>query len=131
MVEITNIGGDQTIIRDEAITVVIGGSADDPTPFTKIHGSFGPGVVQTNESAVALVDRLAIPLVKLTRPNDTPVWVKAAAVATIRPPLSTELLDPPRLVRSVVMISGFHQALREDVATASRLLGITGNSVST
>jgi hypothetical protein len=130
MVDITNITGDHLTIRDEAITVITGGSADDPTPFTQIRGAFGPGIVQTKEPGAALVARLASPLVKLTRPNDTPVWVKASAVASVRPPLSTELLDPPRRVRSVIMMGGFHQSLREDVATASRLLGIAGAPAS-
>jgi hypothetical protein len=126
MVDITNVAGDQTIIRDDAITVITGGSPDDPTPFTVIHGSFGPGVLQTKEPAAALVARLASPLVQLTRPNNSPVWVKASAVTTIRPPLDTEMAVPPRLARSVIMVGGFHQALREDVATASRMLGIPG-----
>jgi hypothetical protein len=131
MVEITNVAGDQASIRDDAITVITGGSPEDPTPFTIVHGSFGPGVLQTREPAAALAARLASPLVQLTRPNNAPVWVKASAVTTLRPPLDTEVTVPPRLARSIIMIGGFHQALREDVATATRLLGITGNPAST
>ena len=130
MVEITDIKGDRTFIRDDTITVVIAGSADDPRPFTKVHGSFGSGIEQTKEAAAALVSRLATRLVKLSRPNDTPVWVNAAAVTTLRPPLDIELLTAPRLVRSVIMIGDFYHSLREDVATASRLLGIGGRPAS-
>lgn len=127
MVDITNVDGVQVNIRDDAINVVSGPYPFDGSPITYVRGSFGAGVLQTQEPAAALVARLRpAPLVQLTRPNDTPVWVKASAVTLIRHPLDTELVELPNLVRSVVMIGGFHQALREDVATATRLLQMPG-----
>jgi hypothetical protein len=133
MVDIKNVDGVRAEIPDDAINVISGPYPFDGTPVTYVRGSFGPGAFQTAEPAASLVGRLkpAAPLVQLTRPNDTPVWVKAKAVTMIRHPLDTELVDPPNLVRSVIMVGAFHQALREDVATATKLLSSAGLNVAT
>jgi hypothetical protein len=135
MVDVTTSDGMKADIRDEAITVITG-----PYPWEKgakgcyIRGSFGPGAFMANESGAHLVARLKLakPLVQLTRPNDTPVWVKASAVTMIRYPFDTELPDPGSdiIVKSVIMVGDFHQALRESVTTAHDLLMGAGLNIA-
>ena len=81
------------------------------------------GVLVTAENAAALVARLGVdpPLVKLTRPDASPVWVKASAVSEIRPPLATER-QAGGAVRAVVVIGDLHQAVREEVQIAMSIL---------
>jgi hypothetical protein len=43
----------------------------------------------------------------------------------LRFPLDTEIPSPPNVVRSVIMVGGFHQALQEDIATLRRILAQT------
>jgi hypothetical protein len=133
VVEITNIDGIKTFIRDDAITVISGPYPHDPDYCSYVRGAFGPGPLITAEDALHLADRLALarPLTLLTRPNNTPVWINASAVTIVRFPFDTELADPPSLVQSVVMVGSFHQALREDVATAHRILLANGLNVAT
>jgi hypothetical protein len=80
-------------------------------------------VLLTAESAAALVARLGVnpTLAKFTRPDSTPVWVKRSAVSAIRPPLPTER-PKGGLVNAVLVIGDLHQAVREDVRTATGIL---------
>lgn len=134
MVDVTNVNGLQADIKDESITVISGPYPWEAGEFCYMRGSFGPGTFVANEEASHLVGRLRLakPLVQLTRPNDTPVWVQANAVTMIRYPMDTELPDPGSsiVVKSVIIVGGFHQALRETVADAHRLLGAGGLNVA-
>ena len=135
MVDVVSVGGQHADIRDESITVVTG-----PYPWeagahlSYIRGSFAPNVFICNETAPQLVARLTLdkPLVQLTRPNDTPVWVKASAVSMIRYPLDTELPDPGSntVVKSVIIVGGFHQALKQSVTEVHDLLLGSGLNVA-
>jgi hypothetical protein len=60
-------------------------------------------------------------LVKLTRPDASPVWLKASAVTEIRPPSATEQ-QAGGAVKAVVVIGDLHQAVREELQTAMRIL---------
>ena len=60
-------------------------------------------------------------MAKLTRPDASPVWIKASAVSEIRPPLATER-QAGGAVKAVVVIGDLHQAVREDVQTAMSIL---------
>jgi hypothetical protein len=127
MVDVTSVDGQHAEIRDESITVITG-----PYPWeasaqlSYIRGSFAPSAFVCNEPAPHLISRLKLekPLVQLMRPNSTPVWVKASAVSTIRYPLDTELPDPgsDTVVKCVIIVGGFHQALRQSVAEVHDLL---------
>ena len=94
-----------------------------------VHG-VDRGVLVTTEDAAALVARLGVdpPLVKLTRPDSTPVWVKGPAVTAIRPPLATES-QGRGVVKAVVMIGDLHQAVREDVKAAASILSAPAANV--
>jgi hypothetical protein len=134
MVDVTTTSGVRATIRDEAIAVITGPYPDDDGMCTYIRGSFGPGAFQAQGDPASLVARLVLakPLTQLTRPTGDPVWVKASAVNMVRYPMDTELPDPgsPYIVRSVIMIGNWHQAIQEDVQTARQLLIANGLDIA-
>lgn len=124
MIVLRALDGTEVSADENAITLVAGPYPHDLGPHTYIHG-VERGVLVTSEDAAALVARVRTdpPLAKLTRPNSTPVWIKRSAVIEIRRPLAPE--QQPG-VKAVVIIGDLHQAVREDVATASRILSSPG-----
>jgi len=122
MVDIVAATGTTVTVPDEAINVVSGPYHSDSGTKSYVRGNFGPGALESKENASHLVGRLQVTLAMLTRPNGTPVWVKTRAIAILRYPLDTEIQDPPNLVRSVIIVGGFLQALQEDVATVRQIM---------
>jgi hypothetical protein len=122
MIAIRALDGTEVVINQDAVTLVVGPYPHDVGPHTYVHG-VERGVLVTAEKAAALVIRLGVdpPLVKLTRPDASPVWVKASAVSVIRPPLATEQ-QAAGAVKAVVVIGDLHQAVREDVQSATSIL---------
>jgi hypothetical protein len=134
MVDVITTTGVKATIRDEAIAVVTGPYPYDHGMCTYIRGSFGPGAFQAQGNPSSLVGRLVLakPLTQLTRPTGDPVWVKASAVNMVRYPMDTELPDPGStfIVRAVIMIGSFHQAIQEDVPTARNKLLADGLDIA-
>jgi hypothetical protein len=122
MVDITTVGGGTVSVVDSSINVVSGPYESYPGIKSYVRGSFAPGAIESTEDAAHIVGRLQVPLAKLTRPNGTAVWVKISAITMVRYPLDTEIPAHPNLVRSVIMVGGFHQALQEDVDTIRHLM---------
>ena len=122
MIAIRALDGTEVVVDGNAVTLVVGPYPHDLGPHTYVHG-IDRGVLVTAEDAAALVARLGTdpPLAKLTRPDASPVWVKASAVSAIRPPLATEQ-QAGGAVKAVVVIGDLHQAVREDVRTAMSIL---------
>jgi hypothetical protein len=122
MIAIRALDGTEIVVNQDAVTLVAGPYPHDLGPHTYVHG-VERGVLVTAEDAAALVARLGIdpPLVKLTRPDASPVWVRASAVSEIRPPLATEH-QAAGAVKAVIVIGDLHQAVREDVQTAMSTL---------
>ena len=122
MIAIRALDGTEVAVNEDAVTLVAGPYPHDLGPHTYVHG-VERGVLVTAEDAAALTARLRIdpPLVKLTRPDASPVWVRRSAVSEIRPPLATER-PAGGAVKAVVLIGDLHQAVREDVQTATRIL---------
>jgi len=122
MIAIRALDGTEVAVNENAVTLVAGPYPHDLGPHTYVHG-VDRGVLVTVEDAAALVARLGVdpPLAKLTRPDASPVWVQGSAVSEIRPPLATEQ-QAAGAVRAVVVIGDLHQAVREDVQTAMRIL---------
>jgi len=118
MIAIRALDGTEVAVNENAVTLVAGPYPHDLGPHTYVHG-VERGALVTAEDAAALVGRLRVdpPLVKLTRPDASPVWIKAAAVSAIRPPMATEQ-QAGGAVRAVVVIGDLHQAVREDVQAA-------------
>jgi len=122
MVDIVAAAGITVTVPDEAINVVSGPYPSDSRTKSYVRGNFGPGTLESKEDASHLVGRLRVMLAMLTRPNGTPVWVKTGAIAILRYPLDTEIQGPPNLVRSVIVVGGFLQAIQEDLATVRQIM---------
>jgi hypothetical protein len=122
MVDIVAATGTTVTVPDEAINVVSGPYHSDSGTKSYVRGNFGPGALESKEDASHLVGRLQVTLAMLTRPNGTPVWVKTRAIVILRYPLDTEIQGPPNLVRSVIVVGGFLQALQEDIVTVRQIM---------
>ena len=122
MIAIRALDRTEVVVDENAVTLVVGPYPHDLGPHTYVHG-INRGVLVTAEDAAALVARLGTdpPLAKLTRPDASPVWVKASAVSAIRPPLATEQ-QAGGAVKAVIVIGDLHQAVREDVQAAMSTL---------
>ena len=118
MIAIRALDGTEVAVNENAVSLVAGPYPHDLGPHTYVH-VVERGALVTAEDAAALVGRLGVdpPLVKLTRPDASPVWIKAAAVSAIRPPTATEQ-QAGGAIRAVVVIGDLHQAVREDVQAA-------------
>jgi hypothetical protein len=122
MIAIRALDGTEVVVNDDAVTLVAGPYPHDLGRHTYVHG-VDRGVLVTAEDAAALVARLGgdRPLVKLTRPDATPVWIKGSSVSEIRPPLAMEQ-QAAGAVKAVVVIGDLHQAVCEDMQTAMSIL---------
>jgi hypothetical protein len=129
MIVIRALDGIAVDVDENAVTLVSGPYPHDVGPHTYVHG-VDRGVLVTGEGAAALAVRLGVnpPLAKLTRPNRTPVWIKGSAVTTLRAPLPTERQGPGD-VNAIVILGDLHQAVREDLSTAERVLNAHGAQV--
>jgi hypothetical protein len=122
MIAVRALDGTDVVVNEDAVTLVVGPYPHDVGPHTYVHG-VDRGVLATTEDAAALAGRLGVdpPLVKLTRPDGSPVWIKKSAVTAIRPPLPTEQ-QVAGAVKAVVVVGALHQAVREDAPTAESML---------
>jgi hypothetical protein len=129
MIAVRALDGTEVVVNEDDVTLVAGPYPHDLGPHTYVHG-VDRGLLVTTEDAAALVARLRVdpPLVKLTRPDRSPVWVKKSAVSTIRPPMAMEQ-QRGGAVKAVVLLGDLHQAVREDVQTAMRILDPSAASV--
>ena len=127
MIAIRALNGTEIEVNQDAITLIAGPYPHDVGPHTYVHG-VDRGVLVTAEDAGVLVARLGVPFAKLTRPNSTPVWVKASAVQEIRAPLPTEQ-QLGGVVKAVLVVGDLHQAVREDVAAAAAALKVRAADV--
>ena len=116
---------DLQLITAQSVYMIAGPLPHDVGPHTYVFTGYGTQVLTENPEA--LIDRLQFlpPLVKLTRPNDTPVWIKGAAVTEIRAPLPAES-QPGGRVNAVLVIRSLHQAVHEDVPTARATINAHG-----
>ena len=120
----------QDIDGDEnAVELIAGPYPRDVGPHTYVYG-LTQTVLVTAERPEALVARLGVkePLTKLTRPDRSPVWVKGAAVTSVRAPLSTEQQGPGE-VNAVLQVGSHHQSVREDLPTARGIIDTHGGNV--
>ena len=103
---------------DENAVILVAGAGDTGT-HTMVHG-IDRGALMTAEEPAALVARLAVnpPLARLARPDMTPVWIKGAAVTSIRAPSATEQ-QAHAAVNAVVILAGF--GLQQACMRVSRL----------
>ena len=114
MTDITALDGTVLHIDDNSVTIVSGPLPHDPNRSC-VTGP-APAVIETAEDAAHLVGRLhpKVALVKLTRPNNTAVWIKGAAVTLVEAP-NPDDIPPGEHVGAVLYIGGHHQAVVEDI----------------
>jgi hypothetical protein len=129
MIVVRAIDGTEVDVDENAVTLIAGPYPHDLGPHTYVHG-VERGVLVTTEDAAALVVRLGVdpPLMKLTRPDSTPVWIKRSAVTEIRSPLATER-QGRAMVKAVLTIGDLHQAVRESVKAAQLAVNPPGAAV--
>jgi hypothetical protein len=129
MIVVRALDGTDVSVDENAITLIAGPYPHDVGPHTYIHG-IDRGVLVTAEDTAALVARLGVPppLVRLTRPDLTPVWLKGSAVTGIRAPLATER-QAPGSVNAVVIVGGLHQAVHETIEAARAIVNTLGGTV--
>lgn len=107
MAMLTTVSGDEAAFDPDNVAVVTpndeGGAA--------VYG-ISKGAVMITENPAAFIARLGIAtkLAKLTRPDGSPVWIKGAAVSSLRAPLRDEY--PPE-AHAVIVTGPLTQAVRE------------------
>jgi hypothetical protein len=118
MSTIATIDGTVHHIDDDSIVLITGPYPSDPPTRSYVTGP-APAALPVNEDAAALVGRLhpKTPLGNLTRPNNTPVWFKGAAVSLVRPPVPSDIV-PGETVGAVLYVAAHHQAVIESVSAA-------------
>jgi hypothetical protein len=122
MVAITTLSGDVVELGDDMVEIVAGAYPGDVGPHTYVYGATRVALI-TAEAPQLLLGRLKKKeqFAVLTRPNGTPVWIRGPAVTALRAPLWTEI-PYPGMVNAVVLVSQFHQPVREDIPTAGQIL---------
>jgi len=129
MIVIRTTDGQYIDIDEAAILLIAGPYPHDVGPHTYVYGA-SSAVLVTAERADLLVARLGIkpPLAKLTRPDSSAVWVKGAAVTSLRTPLPVEEQAPGE-VKAVLEVGPRHQSVREDLSTTRRIINAHGGNV--
>jgi TIR domain len=115
LLTIKALDGHEVDVDENAIVLVAGPYPHDVGPLSYVHG-VARGVLVSPESPDALVARLGVnpPLAKLTRPDLTPVWVKASAVTSLRTPLAAEQQEK---ANTIVQVGPISQSVHEDLST--------------
>lgn len=126
MVQVTTVDGHVIYTSDDAISIITGPYPFDVGPHTYVYG-ITRAVIVTAEAPQALVARLRpeMPLVLLTRPNDTPIWLKAAAVTSVQVPLST---DNPA-ANAMLSVGSFHPQVKETVEQVRAAVNVAGGDI--
>jgi hypothetical protein len=129
VIVIRNLDGQEIDANETAIVLIAGPRPHDVGPHTYVYGVTQAPLV-TAERPDALVARLGVtpPLAKLTRPDLTPVWVKGAAVTTVRGPIPDEQQGSGE-VNSVLQFGSHSQSLLEDLPTARKITNVHGGHV--
>jgi hypothetical protein len=129
MTAIIDVEGNTQYIDDDTVVTLAGPAPADPPNRSYVTG---PGVspIQTNEDVAVLLARLRpkTPLAKLTRPNNTPVWVKGAAVSRLMAPTANDII-PGELVGTVLYFGGLRQAVVEDVPAVRAIVNAHNGNV--
>jgi hypothetical protein len=129
VIVIRNLDGQEIDADETAIVLVAGPRPRDVGSRTYVYGVTQAPLV-TAERPDAFVARLGVtpPLAKLTRPDLTPVWVKAAAVTSVRRPIPDEQQGPGE-VNSVLELGSHSQSLHEGVPAARGIINAHGGHV--
>jgi hypothetical protein len=129
MAAITDVLGNIQYIDDNSVVILAGPAPNDPANRSYVTGP-GVAAIQTDENVASLLARLhpKTALAPFTRPNNTPVWVKGAAVSRLMAPLANDV-PPGEVVGTVLYFGALHQAVVEDVPTARGIVNAHGGNV--
>jgi len=129
MIQITTLADQAVDIDNSSVLLVAGPYPHDVGPHTYVSGPT-PAALVTAEVPDALLARLGLnpPLAQLTRPDGSPVWLKAAAVSAVRAPVPAEQQDPGT-VNAVIVLGALHQAVHETVEAARAVIDALGGHV--
>ncbi len=124
MAELTTTSGEVIDFDPAAVTAISDMDPDSGAAVTCVYGIEG-GVVQTVDPVSDLLQRLHLTnkVAKLTRPDASPIWVVAAAVTTLRAPLSDEYAPE---VKAVIAVTGVMQGLTETLPEAQGAIDAAG-----
>jgi hypothetical protein len=114
---LTTLGRTQMSFDPKAIDAVADHNDTTGRAATCVYG-IPPTMLMIDETVQAFVDRLKIAgeFALLTRPNGSPVWIRASSVASIRPPAPGEY-DPP--VQAIIATPSLTQAVQQSLAQAT------------
>jgi hypothetical protein len=129
MIIIKTLDGQDIDGDENAVELIAGPYPHDAGPHTYVYG-LTQTVLMTAERPEALVARLGVkePFAKLTRPDRSPVWVKGAAVTSVRAPLPTEVQGPGE-VNAVLQVGSHHQSVRESLLTVRENINAHGGKI--
>jgi hypothetical protein len=129
MIVIRTVDGHEIDGDENAVELIAGPYPHDVGPHTYVYG-FTQTALLTAERPEALVARLSVkePLAKLTRPDRSCVWVKGAAVTSVRAPLPIEEQGPGE-VNAVLEVGSHHQSVREDLPRVRRIINAHGGNI--
>ena len=114
MADLTTIDGSQFHFDPSAVTAVADHDADTLQAVTTVYGLMD-GRLRLAEDAEQFLGRIGVAqfFAKLTRVNDTFIWVNCRAVAVIRSPLPDEY---PAAINTVISVGTLTQGVKETLA---------------
>ena len=116
MATLTTVDGTQFAFDPDTVAAITDRDTDTGAAATCVYG-ITQGGLHIAESVNAFLSRLGImaKFAKLTRPNDSPVWIHGEAVSSIRTPLPDEHTDG---INAVVTTGALTQRVKETLAAA-------------
>jgi hypothetical protein len=127
MANLTSIGGIQFVFDPAAIVAIADRDADTGEAVTVVYG-LTAGQLRVPESVQGLLNRLGLSqkFAKLTRPNNTSVWMSGQGVKVARQPLAHEYSPP---VQSVVSAGDLTQGVTENLGQVRQAVNASGGSL--
>jgi hypothetical protein len=130
-VDIKESDGQISTIDETGIMLVAGPYPSEERVISRayIYGASSRLIV-SQESAEEIVGRMHVvpPLAKLTRPNQTAVWVKGAAVANIHAASANDQ-EMPGSANTILYLGRLRQAIRENLGEARKIINAHGGKV--
>lgn len=127
MADLTTIDGLQFHFDPSAVTAVADHDADTLQAVTTVYG-LTDGRVRLAETPEAFLARIGVAqsFIKLTRPNDTFVWVNCTAVTVIQSPPPDQY---PAAAKSLVTVGGLVQAVKETPGEVKQAVNAHGGKL--
>lgn len=127
MADLTTIDGLQFHFDPSAVTAVADHDADTLQAVTTVYG-LTDGRVRLAETPEAFLARIGVAqsFIKLTRPNDTFVWVNCTAVTVIQSPPPDQY---PAAAKSLVTVGGLVQVVKETPGEVKQAVNAHGGKL--